>query len=378
MKNKYIITFFLLLSALFFVPNLQAQDSTSHRFTHLKLEMRAAFDVMGEWGYTGHQLSDGQWNRTSYDTTNYGFNGHYFNLIFGGEFGKGFSYFFRQRIIAKRGTVSLFDNTDFLYLQYQINDNWALRAGKDALAIGGYEYDAPPIDVYYYTQYWSNIYCFQLAGSVIFTDKAKKNKLIFQVANSPYVYYTGSGSEWKQGLLGYSIMWCGSFNHFQTLYSVNLFERKRGDFVNYITLGNRLEFGPWSCYVDYQNRAANVKKFFSDFMVVSRMDVAIKNVNLFVKGGYEQNLAEDFLALDVRDPLMIPGAKYWFYGLGVEYRPKGSQAVRLHAYLCDAQTLATTANHQSEYGKNILTGEVGVTCNVDFLRYFKKRLNPEK
>ena len=358
--------------ALFLPTKLKAQDSTSHKFTDLMIEIRAGFDVSWEKNNVYNRVSDALISTS--DTTTYGFNGHYFNLKLGGEFGKGFSYFFRQRIIANKGTVSLFDNTDFLYLQYQFHPRWAVRVGKEALAIGGYEYDAPPIDVYYYTNFWGNVHCFQLAGSLIYSDLQHKNQLTLQIANSPYVYYNGDGNEWKQGLLAYSLMWHGNFNHFQTLYSINLFERKRGDFISYISLGNKLQFGWWSWYVDYMNRAANVKKFFSDFTIVSRMDFSLKNVNLYLKGGYEQNFAENNpFATVVRDPLMTPNASAFFYGLGVEYHPKGIQAVRLHAFVKNDHY--TAVEPQITNKKFSVTGEIGITWNVDFLRYFSKKLN---
>ena len=280
MKINKIKTTILVAFALFSLTKLTAQetnDSVRHRFTHLKLEMRAGFDVQ-------HSFSDGGSASLS-DTTDYGFNGHYFNLLLGGEFGKGFSYFFRQRIIANAGASTFFDNTDFLYLQYQINDHWAIRAGKEAIANGGFEYDAAPINVYYAGDYWNNYYCFQLAGSVKFTDKSQRHHLTLQVANSPYVHYMGKGNEWKQGLLAYSLLWSGDFGFFKTLYSVNFFERKRGQFVGCVTLGNRFEVGRWSWYIDYMNRVSHTDAIFSSFSVISRMDVAIKHVNLFVKGG---------------------------------------------------------------------------------------------
>lgn len=371
MKINKLTLILLAFVALLPQAKLQAQDSTSHKFTDLMIEIRAAFDV--DW--ENHACYDAFSNQRipMDDTTTYGFNGHYFNLKLGGEFGKGFSYYFRQRIIANKGAASLFDNTDFLYLQYQFHPRWAVRVGKEALAIGGYEYDAAPIDVYFYTNFWGNVHCFQLAGSLIYTDLKHKNKLTLQVANSPYVYYNGDGNEWKQGLLGYSLMWNGNFNHFQTIYSINFFERKRGDFISYISLGNKLQFGWWSWYVDYMNRAANVKKFFSDFMLVSRMDFSLKNVNLYVKAGYEQNFAENPYSAIVRDPLMTPNASAVFYGLGVEYHPKGIQAVRLHAFVKNNHF--TVREPRFTDSKFAVSGEIGVTWNVDFLRYFSKKLN---
>ena len=370
LKNKILQIALIFGLLLFSGMWLRAQDSTSHRFTTLKLEVRADFDVIAEfygvnWRF-GHESVG--------DTVHYGLNGRYFNLCLGGEFGKGFSYYFRQRIIANKGASSLFDNTDFLYLQYDFKDRWAVRVGKEALAIGGFEYDAAPIDVLYYSYFWGQVCCFQLAGHLSYTDKEGRNKLTLQVSNSPYVYYTGTGSEWKQGLLGYSLMWNGTFPHFRTIYSVNFFERKRGKFVNYISLGNRLDFGLWSWYIDFQNRAFSLDRhFFDNFTAVTRMDFAVKSFNIFMKAGYDQNMVDAPYVLDpsveMMDYMMIPGQGRLFYGLGVEYRPAKCPSVRIHAFVNRSTSFARYYGMET---CGAINGNVGITWNVDFLRYFKR------
>ena len=62
--------------------SIQATRENSHTFTKLALEVRADFSYDANYpdsaGGFAHE---------------YGFNGKYFNLAVGGEFGKGFSYF---------------------------------------------------------------------------------------------------------------------------------------------------------------------------------------------------------------------------------------------------------------------------------------------
>jgi hypothetical protein len=363
--TKVLTTFLLASFAAFTSHFAAAQDSTrqdGHRFTHLKLEVRGQFDIDHHFGVTGQPAT--------WDTTDYGFRGKYFNLILGGEFGKGFSYYFRQRIIATAGAASLFDNTDFLYLQYRINDHWALRAGKEAIANGGFEYDAAPIDVLYFTQYWGNVYCFQLAGSVIYTDRSRNHKLTLQVSNSPYVKFVGSGNEWSQGLLGFSVMWSGNFPHFKTLYSVNFFERARGKFVNHVTLGNKVEVGRWNWYIDYQNRLVNLNRPFDCFFIATRMAYSFRDVNLFLKAGYDQNLADSPFVLPLRDVMMDPGQRCLFYGGGVEYRPHSAPSVRLHACLYMSHYLPA---YQGLLEEKVLHAQIGLTWNVDFLHYFQQK-----
>ena len=182
LKNKKLLIILWMAFATFAKADVIAQDSTSHRFTTLKLEVRADFDVSAE--FYGTRGAKSQLSGMDCDTVNYGFNGKYFNLCLGGEFGKGFSYYFRQRIIASDGAVSFFDNTDFLYLQYRFKDHWAVRVGKEALAIGGFEYDAPPIDVLYYSYFWGQVYCFQLGGHVSYADNSGRNKVTLQIGRA--------------------------------------------------------------------------------------------------------------------------------------------------------------------------------------------------
>lgn len=337
------------------------KQKVEHKFTKLSIETRAEFEYLNQ--YQG-------------DTTfqNYGFNGKYFNLAVGGEFGK-FSYYFRQRVIANNGSVRFFDNTDFLYMQYNLNDSWGFRFGKEALAIGGFEYDAPPIDVLYYTKYWGSIYCFQLAASVRYTDKAKKNTLVLQVGNSPYVYYTGRGDEWQKGLLAYSLLWYGDYGHFHSIYSFNMFERERGKFMGQLALGNKLDFDKWDIYVDYFCKTVDTKKMFNDFTLVSRLDVKLKDVKIFAKGGYEQNKAEvyDMISFAQKDILMTPGQSYAFYGLGVEYRPASYKNIRLHAFVANAvteQEYVSGPTHTKTESSN-LNVNVGLTWDINFLKYLK-------
>lgn len=375
--EKRVLAFALLaIFSIFTTKNAAAQtdekEKWEHKFSRLGIEVRADFDYLNN--YAG-------------DTTfsDYGFNGKYFNLHLGGEFGSKFSYYFRQRIIANWGTSRLFDNTDFLYLHCNINDNWGVRFGKEAIAVGGFEYDAAPIDVLYYTKYWGNIYCFQLATSVSYTDNSGNNKLVLQVANSPYVYFTGAGNEWKKGLLAYSFMWCGSYEHFGALYSVNMFERERGKFMGQIALGNKINFDKWSLYVDYFGKVVETKRFLNDFSVVSRLDIKLKDVNIFAKGGYEQNKAEDFWTPVQKDILMAPGQSYCFYGVGVEYRPAFYKNIRLHAYVLNAQTVQDTFDPTAPYpaGEPIwanavqkssnINVNVGLSWNVDFLKFIDSK-----
>ena len=95
---------------------------------------------------------------------NCGFKGKYFMLLLDGRINEHFSYAYRQRLNKENSRPSFFDATDWAYLTYQPDRHWSIAAGKQPVAVGGYEYDANPVDVYYASEYWNNIPCFQLGA----------------------------------------------------------------------------------------------------------------------------------------------------------------------------------------------------------------------
>ena len=87
-----------------------------------------------KWGEVFNTLKleariDGECTTTD-STPNLGIHGKYFNLMMGGDLGGKFSYYFKQRIVADPGSVTFFDNTDFLYLDYKPTPNWRFRFGR--------------------------------------------------------------------------------------------------------------------------------------------------------------------------------------------------------------------------------------------------------
>ena len=259
--------------------------------------------------------------------------------------------------------------------------------GKQAIFVGGFEYDAPPIDVYYYTHYWGHFPCFLLGASAFYTDKSGKNKIGINIANSPYVKYLDNN--WKSGLLSYNLYWSGKFGPFHALYSVNFLEYQRGKFINFIVLGNKLSFDKWSIYVDWVNRAAGFKRFFRDFSLVSRLDWHVSpSVNLFAKGGYDQNSAGYYYnpydtgvypdynysdGFDV-DMLMPNNRAHYFYGLGMEFRPRIYPDLRIHAWVANSvMTLPLGYMADQGWDNMTLTANIGFTWRLAFMKFLPEK-----
>lgn len=360
-----------------------AQVDFTPIFTQIRLEARADFDYF-------HNTTEA--NPTAVENP-YGFHGRYFNMVIGGPLGEKFSYFFRQRIIASPGSVSLFDNTDFLYINYMPSKNWMIRMGKDALAVGGFEYDAPPINVLFSTHYWDNFYCFQPALAAAYKTDDGKQMVLLQVANSPYVYYGadlgyGLGNEWKSGLMSFSLFHSGDFGHYKMLNSVNFFQRPDRKLMNYIAIGQKLVYDRWDIYLDLIHHANAVNDWGKNFAVVSCANLYFKNgLNLFAKGAWEQNKSNEILpgfgigdniGLGYYDCFAEAGTSYLTYGLGLEYHPKICPDFRFHAFVANRRITRPGENvgglDGHTYNENSLQCNMGITWDMDIHRMIKERM----
>lgn len=115
----------------------------------IRLDVDARLDYQRDWN-DGHTVSD-----------NTGFEGKYLVIRVDGNITGNLSYSWRQRLNKNHNDGSFFDATDWVYLNYDIN-RWSLSAGKQVVAIGGWEYDRAPIDLYGCSVFWNNIPCYQI------------------------------------------------------------------------------------------------------------------------------------------------------------------------------------------------------------------------
>lgn len=264
--------------------------------------------------------------------TEFGFAGKFITLVVDGAITENLTYAYRQRLFTKDlNPTTFFNATDWLYLKYRFHKNFTLTAGKDVIAIGGFEYDMNPIDVYFYSMYCGNVTCYQLGLSLAYINDKGNHSLKAQVTNSPF------STRAYDGKFSYNLLWSGDMGWFKTLYSVNMAERERGRFLNFIALGNRFSLDPVTVDIDYTNRyavGAGQRGFFSDFSLTCMVTCALsEKFNIFLKGGYDQNLGQEAGVENPYDPMVVPGSKYLVYGAGVEFFPiKGKKDLRLHAF----------------------------------------------
>ena len=295
-------------------------------------------------------------NYLNNDTSAHGFQGKYLRFRIDGTITDKFSYHLRQRINTPNigFANTFFQGTDWAYLNWNLTDQLYLSAGKQVVAIGGWEYDTDPVDIYYGTDFWNHVCCYEMGLSLNFQDKAKRHLFIAQMTNSPFI------SSSMESIYSYNLMWYGDLGIFKTAYSVNMIEYRPGQFINYISLGNKIKTGILEMYIDLQNRASFEQEHFfgQDFtaLIGAGVDVGDKWI-LFAKAGYDFNKAQAHTTPDPYDQYVAPGRKVDFESLGFEYYPMGDRNLRVH--LC--------GSHTNVDGDNNFQVNLGLTWKVDLL-----------
>lgn len=268
------------------------------------------------------------------------FDGKFLNILLDGKINEKFSYNYRQRLILDglKDYRSFFNATDWIYLTYHINNNFSFSAGKQVVAIGGYEYDAAPIDEYFWSEFWDNVICYQFGATLNFKSDNEKHILGFQIANSPF------SKKSLESLYAYNLIWYGNMDWFKTIYSVNMMEYENEEFINYIALGNRFEVSNFALELDLMNRySPRQRDFFADYSIIGKLNYRLfDKLNVFLKSGYDINKAQKPYSSFIYDRFVVPGTEYFFCGLGLEYFPiKNSDDVRVHAFWA--------ANNETDY-----------------------------
>ena len=311
---KRVIT--AILFAFLFLPNvIFSQDATPN--VRLKFDTRFDYTVKVPVQDSLSTLSS--------------FDGKYLNIILDGDINDKFSYNYRQRMIldSKPGYQSFFNATDWLYLTYKINKNFFVSGGKQVIAIGGFEYDAAPIDLYFWSEFWNNVVCYQIGGTVGYKTTDENHTIAFQVTNSPFTTHS------LQGIYAYNLIWHGNFNGFSTIHSLNRIEFEKGHYINYITLGHKFNINNFSLELDLMDRFSDKQKnLFSDYSIIGDLKYNVNSkILLYVKAGYDENHAQKPDEQFVYDRYVVPGTEHLFYGAGIEYFPvSNSKDVRIHGF----------------------------------------------
>lgn len=289
------------------------------------------------------------------------FRADHLNLNITGHITPNLDFRIRQRLNKKVfDENNIFNATDFVYVNWQATPRWRFLIGKNAVLIGGYEFDAVPIDVYYYSQFCNNIYQgFTLGASAAYSF-APGQELCFQFSNSPL-------SLGIEDVYSYNLGWMGSFTpHWKTIWTFNLVEDHNKNLISYIALGNHFQWGDFMWDIDLINRASFSQKhyFGTDFTLITKVIWSVGKWNFCAKGGFEKNSAENVDPKTGRayDVVIAPGTRYIYAGAGIEFFPlRNRNTLRLHAVY---------------YGDNNIERnnfDLGITWRVDIIKERKKQ-----
>ena len=278
-----------------------------------------------------------------------GFGGDGLILNIDGKISKHFSYSFSHYLSSSIGEdSSVFDATNWLTLSYDVG-NFSFTAGKDALAIGSFEYDAYDLDCYYdmNSMFYNSLSCWQWGLSAMWTNNSETSSFAFQVANSPFAY-----APKEENMYSYNLAWYGAWDHYESIWSLNLMEYEPGRYVKMLALGNMFYFGNFELMVDGIIRAANwsdsigkdytvtlqpAYNFGDSFRLFGKFGVENTSDDLPYDFWGEYLSAEDKVIANEENtyvtPAYLTGEKeYLFYGAGLEYFPlKENKSIRLHA-----------------------------------------------
>lgn len=332
----------LLLAGTFGLIAMADEASTEERLLNLRVEARV--DWAGDW-QDGDNIKG-----------NTGFSGKYLNLRLDGNITHNLSYSWRQRFNKPHKDASFFDATDWVYLNYNL-DKWQFSGGKQVVAIGGWEYDRAPIDLYGCSVFWNNIPCYELGASLGY-GLTGNDKLTAQFCQSPF--YVSD----NRNMYAYNIMWTGKHGCFSSIYTANLIEYLPGRYINYIALGNKFTAEKVTLELDLMNRAATKQTFFfKDMSVMAELQYRPSGRwNVFGKFTYDVNKSgteADFTVLDGTDLKMA--------GAGVEFMPfvNNRHVLRFHA--TGFYSWGYNANSADKMQNKTFTFNVGVTWYMNLL-----------
>ena len=258
-----------------------------------------------------------------------------------------FSYSLNQRLASTYYEDNTgFNGTNWLTLTYEVGD-FAFTAGKDAIFVGSFEYDAYDLDSYYdmNSTFYNEFDCWQWGLSAAWYP-GECNSIILQAAESPF-------RTEDVNLFSYALGWRCESRFYESYWTVNMWEHERGKYVKALNIANRINLGCFSCDIEYMTRAADLKySFVNDFTAIVAPSVEIGSwCRLFAKCGYER-VREEAMFEDFGTNL--------FYGGGVELFPvRDSRNVRFHA-----------AWSSNEFYGDILN--VGLTWKMDVTGFLDK------
>lgn len=264
-------------------------------------------------------------------------------------------------------TESLYRNTfdcgasnwlEIFLLTYTFGNNVYLSAGKDYLAVGGFEQDPSASLVYYdvASNNWNTMPVYMYGGRIGYRFGTDESQDVFlQVIESPF-----KEKIFSNGLIIANVGWIGTVcPGWKTMYSATMMQTDGDKDIYMISLGNSFKAGDFMMTLDIMPRAYGLKNFFGqEFTSVADIRYSFPKIDTFFKGGWEfcHNDRNMFGTNSPEASWNIEGTicpdhirkerDYLFGSVGIEYFPLANRNLRL--------TLLATTNNYCNGGGAIL------------------------
>lgn len=154
-------------------------------------------------------------------------------------------------------TENLSGTIDYAYLRYQIDRQFAVTAGRQALFVGGFEYNEYPINIYDYSGITNNITCYLTGVNVSYSPRANQ-EIAFQIVNNRAGTMDEAFGRIPDGVerpfapLHYSLAWNSNYsnNKLQLRYAATAGELAKNKWVFMISGGQMLNLGKFNIFLD--------------------------------------------------------------------------------------------------------------------------------
>ncbi|MBR1889773.1 MAG: porin [Alloprevotella sp.] len=292
---------------------------------------------------------------------NSGFKGQFLNFLISADLPKDLSFSFRYRLNKMNKASDFFDATDWIHLDYRPIPQLTLSAGKQVVMVGGYEYDRPPIDLYFCSEFWNQSSPYAWGASVAYTLKNGRDTFTAQFTQSPF---RQSG----QDTYAYHFHWTGQHGRWSTLWSYNLMEYAQGRFIHYLALGNAISLGKVRMELDLMNRAGKGQAvLLQDVSLIGEVQYRpIPQLCLSAKASYDVNKGHGDC-----DRWVWAGTEVSRYGGAVEYFPLKDKSLRIHADYAYSHGHNTHPDPILQPEQHYI--DCGLTWYADFTKLFKKK-----
>lgn len=315
--------------------------------------------VDGRFGYD-YYVWDGM---TSNDNT--GFKGKYLSFSLSGHIVDNLSYEYRQRL-DNIGTEKFFDATELLNIKWGITKAIHLTAGKQLVAMGGFDYNTEPIDRYFTTEFLNQFSPYQFGVAFDF-NLGKRDNIMIQGTNTPLKYTTSNH------LYAGSLKWTGRHGFYTALWSVNMSQFKlpitsEKKWMNYVALGNKFNITPGIyIYVDAMNRMMiDDMKFLDDYSVSAELSAELgKGIRIHGKYTRDVNIDTKMDACVVYDTKLSTA-----FG-GIEYKPLKHDAGDLTIFANGLYSWGENDNADGFTFEKEIRIEAGVKLHLDIIGAIK-------